>query len=393
MQYAVQPDPQSAAACWPYPLLCLSWRLNLGGHWVLAPQDVANQVLVTRARELLAAAHHDPSTEAAFASTRLDRLLQADSNDALFRLALLRLLERSPLGRLSASHPAHRGAIVATCHMILAEGMCDGVRRQRRLPLFWRRALSPALAGASRFYVPTAKPVWDPATWQLIEILDSSWNADGVTFVGRERRQLFLIAGTRRMAARYGWPRRRTLACGRTAYHVWRVWFKSKELARLSVVDRHVLPPEVARIVGSPRLLYRQAREALRTQAIAENLEVLRSDLRHALEQIAAESVLSLQAPVTAQWAQPPAIPPLATVLVRTPLGLVARDMGASHRVVFRAAHATAVRLMRAMTAPWRWTPWPVVIGPRRAMIEARRKGPQGGRGDSRFTWGEARVR
>jgi len=42
---------------------------------------------------------------------------------------------------------------------------------------------------------------------------------------------------------------------------------------------------------------------------------------------------------------------------------------------LFRAAQATAARLLRMLITPWPWTPRPVIRGPRRARIEARRRG------------------
>src|SRR3989442_12321134 len=105
--------------------------------------------------------------------------------------AFRRGLARYPLGRLTAAHAGHPAAVVATAVLVLREGVQAERRQRRQLPLFWHRFLAPCFTAAPRFWVPTAKPVWDPATWQLIEIPDAAWNADGITFVGPERGQTF----------------------------------------------------------------------------------------------------------------------------------------------------------------------------------------------------------
>src|SRR3989442_11459785 len=103
--------------------------------------------------------------------------------------AFFRVLARSPLGRVTGAHADRPAAVVATGVLVLGEGVQAERRQRRQLPLFWHRFLAPCFTAAPRFWVPTAKPVWDPATWQLIAILDAAWNADGVSFVGRERGQ------------------------------------------------------------------------------------------------------------------------------------------------------------------------------------------------------------
>src|SRR5206468_1178645 len=188
----------------------------------------------------------------------------------------------------------------------LREGV-QAERRRRQLPLFWHRFLAPCFTAAPRFWVPTAKPVWDPATWQLIAILDAAWNADGVSFVGRERGQLFHVLGTRRMARTFGWPRRRTLAGCRTAYRVWRHWFQTQEVRRLVEIDTWPLPEPVRRVIGGPRPLYRQARDAHRTGRPAENLAVLPAALRRAFDATAAASAASVQSPRALRCTPPPA--------------------------------------------------------------------------------------
>ena len=277
---------------------------------------------------------------------------------------------------LSATHEDHSAAVVATAVLILREGVQDEQRRRRHLPVLWRRFLAPCFSTASRFWVPTTKPVWDPATWRLIEVLDAAWNADGVSFVARERAQLFHVLGTRRMARKFGWPRRRALAACRTAHRAWRHWFQTQEVRRLVQIDTWPLPEALHRVIGGPRPLYRQAREAHRTGMPAENLAVLPETLRQALHAIAAESAASLQSPVAFGWTPPP-LAPLTSALVLSPLGLLAARVGVGREDLSGASQRTAARLLRTLTGPWPWTPRPVIRGPRRARIEARRRGAE----------------
>src|SRR3989441_6561734 len=322
---AVLAGERSATGCWPYPLLCLLWRLGLASQWVLAPTEVTDEALVQASERLLVAHRKDPSIPDAFASPdALERRALASARTPMVpRGAFLRTLARAPLGRLTHTHADHPAAVVATAMLVLREGAQDERRLRRQLPVFWRGFLAPCFTAAPRFWVPTAKPVWDPATWQLIAILDATWNADGVNFIGRERGQLFHVLGTRRMARKFGWPRRRALAGCRTAYRVWRHWFQPQEAPRLAEIDTWPLPGAVARVLGGPRPLYRQAREAHRAGRRAENLAVLPETLRQALNAMAARSAASLQSPVAFGWTPPP-LAPLTSALVLSPLGLLA---------------------------------------------------------------------
>ncbi len=376
--YAVLPGERSPTGCWPYPLLCLLWRLGLASQWVLAPRDVADEALLQASERLLVIHRDDPSLADAFDDPDAleRRALSTGRPQMLLRGAFLRVLARSPLGRLSATHTDHPAAVVATAVLVLREGGQDELWRRRQLPAFWRRFLAPSFSAAPRFWVPTVKPVWDPATWRLIEVLDAAWNADGVSFIGRERAQLFQVLGTRRMARKFGWPRRRALAACRTAHRAWRHWFQTQEAQRLVQIDTWPLAEALSRVIGGPRPLYRQAREAHRTGVPAENLAVLPEALRQALDVIAAESAASLQSPVAFDWTPPP-IGPLASALVLSPLGLLADRAGMSREDLCGASEKTAARLLRVLTAPWPWTPRPVIRGPRRARIEARRRGAE----------------
>ncbi len=373
--YRVLPGERPATGCWPYPLLCLLWRLGLAGQWVLAPREVTDQELLQTSERLLVAHRNDASVPNAFADpdARERRAFASAYAPVIPRGAFLRVLARSPLGRLTAPQADHPAAVVATAVLVLREGVQDERRRRRQLPVFWRRFLAPCFTAAPRFWVPTAKPVWDPATWKLIEILDAGWNADGVSFIGRERGQLFRVLGTRRMARKFGWPRRRALAGCRTAYRVWRHWFQTREMSRLVQIDTWPLPEAVHHVIGGPRPLYRQAREARRTGTPAENLAVLPETLRQAFDAIAAASAASLQSPVAFCWTPPP-LAPLTTALVLSPLGLLAARASVGRKDLSGAAQTTAARLLRMLTAPWPWTPRPVIRGPRRAWIEARRR-------------------
>lgn len=374
--YAVLPGERSATECWPYPLLCLLWRLGLAGQWLLAPTPVSNQALLETSERLLAAHRDDPSLQDVFVDPdALERRAPASAHTSMvLRGAFLRMLARSPLGRLTQAHADHHAAVVATAVLLLREGVQEEQRRRRQLPVVWRRFLAPCFKAAPRFWVPTAKPVWDPATWQLIAVLDAAWNANGVTFVGRERGQLFRVLGTRRMARKFGWPQRRALACCRTGYRVWRHWFETQERGRLAVMDTWPLPEAVARVIGGPWPLYRQARDAQRTGRPAEHLAVLPEKLRRAFDAIAAESAASLQSRVAFDWT-PPSLVPLTSALTVSPLGLAAARDGVGREELASAAQATAACTLRMLTAPWPWTPRPVIHGPRRAWLKARHWG------------------
>src|SRR5256886_3423207 len=290
--YAVVPGGRSATGCWPCPLLCLLWRLGLAGQWVLAPREVTDEALEQTSERLLVAHRNDPPLPDAFAAPdTLERRSQPSAHPQMTLCgASLRVLARSPLGRLPAAHAAHPAAVVATVVLVLREGVQAERRQRRQLPVFWRGFLAPCFTAAPRFWVPTAKPVWDPATWQLIAILDATWNADGVNFIGHERGQLFHVLGTRRMARKFGWPRRRALAGCRTAYRVWRHWFQTQEVRRLVGIDTWPLPEAGRRVMGGPRPLYRPAREAHRTRRPAEHLAGLPATLRPAVDATAAEA-------------------------------------------------------------------------------------------------------
>src|SRR5207247_568141 len=180
----------------------------------------------------------------------------------------------------------------------------------------------------------------------------------GVSVVGHDRGQVFRVLGTRRMARQFGWPRRRALAACRTAYRVWRHWFETREVPRLAQIDTWPLPEALERVIGGPRPLYRQAREARRTGRLAEGLVLLPDTLRQAFDAIAAGSAASLQSRVTFGWIPPP-LAPLTSAFVLSPLGLLATRMSAGGEHLSSVARTTAARVLRMLTGPWPWTPRP----------------------------------
>jgi hypothetical protein len=126
-------------------LLCLLWRLGLASQWLLAPREVTDEALLQTSERLLVAHRNDPSVPDAFDDPDAleRRALASASPQMVLRGALLRVLARSPLGRLSATHEDHSAAVVATAVLILREGVQDEQRR--------RRAVSrPRTTGTSR---------------------------------------------------------------------------------------------------------------------------------------------------------------------------------------------------------------------------------------------------
>src|SRR5213083_1519125 len=132
--YAVLPGERSATECWPYPLLCLLWRLGLASQWVLAPTEVTDEALVQTSEGLLVAHRKDPSVPHAFASPdALERRALASARAPMVpRGAFLRTLARSPLGRLTHTHADHPAAVVATAMLVLREGAQEERRRRRQ---------------------------------------------------------------------------------------------------------------------------------------------------------------------------------------------------------------------------------------------------------------------
>src|SRR3989442_2131375 len=96
--YAVLAGERSATECWPYPLLCLLWRLGLASQWVLAPREVTDETLVQTSERLLGAHRTDPPLPDAFAApATLERRAQPTAHPPMIlRRAVLRVLAPSP---------------------------------------------------------------------------------------------------------------------------------------------------------------------------------------------------------------------------------------------------------------------------------------------------------
>ena len=209
-----------------------------------------------------------------------------------------------------------------------------------------------------------------------MDVLEAAWDSTGVTFLGRERPALFRIAGTRRMAARFGWSERRALACGRAAHRIWRHWFESCEAARLEQVARWPVPSQLAALPDLSTL-YRSVRAARRTGGETADLAALPMAYRGLLTRLADQSRAELRPPVVAE--RPPGLlVAVARALLLTPLGLGAARYGAADGIVWARARESAARLLWMLTGPWAWTPRPVVRGPRRARQEARARAARG---------------
>jgi hypothetical protein len=363
---------------WPYPLLCLAWRLGWGGHQLVNPHEPEGastmlQVLGRRT-ECPAPGELDPNADAAAAVIDFPGN-GADDGDGPEEVAatvdrVTTLLHRSPLATLITVPERAATVVGATARLIHPE---SPAHRAVPMPAFWRVALASWPGWPASRWVPRPRPQWDPATWTLVGVLERAWEATGSTFLGRERPELFRVAGTRRMAARYGWSLRRTLACGRTAHRIWRHWFERVEQGRLDRIRAWPVARRVAVTLGDPILAYRIARGAVRTGREPADLDALPGTLRALLRSLASASIADLRPPILPH--RPPELRVgVARALVVTPLGLAAVRSGVGEVALWAAANETAARLLWFLTAPWPWAPRPVVRGPRRARQEARRR-------------------
>jgi hypothetical protein len=281
-----------------------------------------------------------------------------------------RLLRRSPLAALIAGEEPASFVVTGAVAMI-RPSLPAG--HDFRIPPFWRPALTAWPGWREPRWVPRPRPRWDPATWTLVGVLETAWEATGTTFLGRERPALFQVAGTRRMAARHGWSPRRTLACGRTAHRIWRHWFEQREQARVDRLRTWPADRRVAATLGDPILAYRIMRAAVRTGRETPELGGVPASLRRLLWSLARASIADLAPPVVPQ--RPAGLRVgVARALLATPIGVAAARSGADSRALWAAANETAARILWPLTAPWPWTPRPVVRGPRRARQEARRR-------------------
>lgn len=324
------------AFIWPYPLLCLLWRAGLRGVWLRLGRGYAYDASET-------VLHEPPGW-------------------------LVVVLARSALG--AEAIRAGGGQALRQTAAALHSPVNGG--RTRRPPPLLGPFLAAALPRTRRLWVPTPSPVWDPATWTIVRMLEDAWEDHGITCIGRERRQFFALAGTRRLARRHGWPRRRALACGRTAWRLWRHWFTTLEQPRLDRIARADLTPALRAAGITPLYLYRHCRAMLRGRDHASLAAAVRAQDLARIEQEARASAAELTPPVCADWT-PPNPSWIALALLRSPMGVAAAD-GLSAAGLRTAAKSTAARLLRAFAAPWPWTPRPVVKGPRRRRLEARRR-------------------
>jgi hypothetical protein len=363
---------------WPYPLLCLAWRLGWGGRRVVDRDRSEGPGLVLHPLERGSGwplrGHPSSDGVAADALIALDVDLTGasetpeDASRTIDRVT--RLLRRSPLAALIAgAEPA--SFVVTGAVALIRPDLPAG--HDVRLPPFWRPALTAWPGWREPRWVPRPRPRWDPATWTLVGVLETAWEATGTTFLGRERPVLFQVAGTRRMAARHGWSPRRTLACGRTAHRIWRHWFEQREQARVDRLRTWPVDRRVAATLGDPILAYRVMRAAVRTGHETPDLGGVPASLRRLLWSLARASIADLAPPVVPQ--RPAGLRVgVARALLATPIGVAAARSGADPRALWAAANETAARILWPLTAPWPWTARPVVRGPRRARQEARRR-------------------
>ncbi len=349
---------------WPYPLLCLAWRLGWGGRRLVDPRE-----LCTRS--------HEPSTrEVRIPSLADGGVMEVDdeepgvSTDAAgggtTAIRVHALLQNSPM--MAPGQKTATVVLAATLSLI-----CEPPTGHRDvgIPPFWRPALACWPGFRTPCHVPSPRPRWDPATWTLIGRLEGIWDTTGTTFLGRERPVLFQVAGTRRMAAHHGWSTRRALACGRTAHRIWRHWFETREAPRLSSFARWPVPPALRDQLSDMATAYRRIRAARRTGQWTPDLDALPASWRAMLARQAEASIRELRPPVVVD--RPAGLhKAVARSLLASPLGHVAAQSWLDARAVGAAVEQTAARLLWILTAPWPWAPRPVVRGPRRARQEAR---------------------
>lgn len=328
---------------WPYPLLCLFWRLGLAGERLKPPTPHPPEGLLALSLHAL----EPPSISPPAASV-------APPGQALLRY----LLPKTPLGQMVRDSTQGIQALAALTRLLAPPQAGSTRRRALDLPPFWREALAPSLPKTGSVSVPTVTPAYDPLTWQLLDLFQDTWEQTGLTLVGPERWALYRVAGTRRMAHRFGVPRRRAMACGRTAYRIWRAWFETRERTRLQALGRLPLPPALERIVKSPVWLYRQRRHALRTSHFSEPSDGLPEAVSRLIETAAQTSMRSLAPRATEAWARLD-LTGLTRALLLSPPALVLAAGHHSEDALLAAAAGTAQRIVRGLTAPWPWNPTP----------------------------------
>lgn len=320
----------------PFPFLTLCWRVGLGGQWVRVP-GVAAEDHLDRPR---GGAPHTPS----------DAVMTVPTTPTG---AMLRLLERSALAKTLreadplAVAPAALDTLVLLC-------AAPGPDRTRSFPPLWRRLARVVLPPGGARYIPRPRTRYDPLTWTLLDRLLEQWELEGLTFVGRERRQLYLRQGTRRMARHYRVSRRRALACGRTAHRIWRHWYEGTEARRVEPVSALPLPPALHRTTGDAGRLYRAIRHAHRRGRPIPYTALVPASLLGLLIDEAERSIRSFpRSPVIPDWPVPP-LPSLTHALLHSPLAAAARTAGLRAWDLWLTAHLAA-SLLALLTAPWPW--------------------------------------
>jgi hypothetical protein len=361
-------------APWPYPLLCLCWRLGWGGRRLLdhrgpgarPDRQRAGAAVPPASDGTTVSADPEPSHDDDVDATPAPSDAEAPTGVPMARRVHAILLNSPlmpPSGTVAASE-----ALAATVALICPPTVGRG---DLTTPAFWRQTLGTWPGYRTPCVVPSPRPRWDPATWTLVAILEGAWDTTGTTFLGRERPALFQVAGTRRMAARHGWSVRRALACGRTAHRIWRHWFETREAPRLAQLAGWPVPPRLRGPLLDMATAYRRMRAAQRTGQWTPDLDALPAACWAVLAHLAASSTRELRAPVVS--VRPAGLRlAVARALLVSPLGRVAAHSGVTAEALRAAAEQTVARLLSMLTAPWPWAPRPVVRGPRRIRQEAR---------------------
>ncbi len=364
-----------AGAPLPFPFLTLCWRIGLGGQWVrrsCGTADLLTAALLadpsalagrscresrrlyrTGMARLLACGQEARGPRAVPVQGPVDAAGRPDRSDPCWE-ALRRGLRQSRLvQRVSAGDPlAAERAASTTLRLLTA---APGPARTRSFPPLWRPLADAVVGGVGALYVPLPRARYDPLTWTLLGRLLEQWETEGLTFVGRERRQLYLRLGTRRMARTYAVSRRRALACGRVAYRIWRHWYETREAPRVARVRAFPLPPALDRVVADPARVYRALRRARRRGESPPYAGQLPGTLRTLFLDEADRSIASLpRRPTIPEWPADPVLF-LARGLGISPLAAAARGAGLAESELGRLTAALATTLLRILTAPWPW--------------------------------------
>ncbi len=360
----------------PFPFLTLCWRIGLGGQWVRRSCGTADLLTAALIADPSALAGRSCRESRRLYRTGMARLLACrdearnhcvgpmngrvgtaghlNDSDPLWD-PLWRCLQRSHLARrVSAMDPpAAQRAAAATLRLLIAAPRPAGTRS---FPPLWGRLARAVVRGPGRVYIPRPRARYDPLAWTLLRRLLDQWEVEGLTFVGRQRRQLYLRAGSRRMARTYAVSRRRALACGRAAHRVWRHWYETLEGPREARLRALPLPPALQRTVGDPARVYRAIRKGRRTGQPTRYAGLLPAALTRLFLDEADQSIASFpREPTTPEWPRDP-IPFLARALRISPLVAAARTAGLSEPEIRPLTAALASAVLTLLTAPWPWT-------------------------------------